>query len=151
MVNRLTITSPKSYDHVCKGCVLGKSHCLPFPNASHTHYEKMELIVVDLSGLMSVWTGKAYAFVVVEINSRLGTPGNQNWSCQNPKDSSREIRMTIWKEIKAVTHWCWEWMAQQGSGRLLQAKWHPTWNDCPLHTWTEWCHRTCHSNLLRNG
>jgi hypothetical protein len=74
MVNGLTITSPKSYDHICEGCVLGKSHCLPFPNASHTHYEKMELIIVDLSGSMSVatWTGKAYIFVVVEMNSQLG-------------------------------------------------------------------------------
>jgi hypothetical protein len=34
----------------------------------------MELVVVDLSGPMSVttWTGKAYAFVVVEMNSQLG-------------------------------------------------------------------------------
>jgi hypothetical protein len=74
MVKGLTISSPKSYDHVCEGCVLGKSHRLPFPKVSHTQYEKMELIVVDLSGPMSVktWTEKAYAFVVVEMNSRLG-------------------------------------------------------------------------------
>jgi hypothetical protein len=74
MVNGLTITSPKSYDHICKGCVLGKSHHLPFPNVSYTHYEKMELIVLDLSGPMSVatWTGKAYASVAVEMNSQLG-------------------------------------------------------------------------------
>jgi hypothetical protein len=74
MVNGLTITSPKSYDHICEGCVLGKSHRLPFPNASHTHYERMELVVVDLSRPMSVttWTGKAYMFVAVEMNSRLG-------------------------------------------------------------------------------
>jgi hypothetical protein len=74
LVNRLTITSPKSYDHVCEGCVLGKSHHLPFPNASHTHYEKMELIIVDLSGSMSVttWTGKVYVFFAVEMNSQLG-------------------------------------------------------------------------------
>jgi hypothetical protein len=54
--------------------VLRKSHCLPFPNASHTHYEKMELVVVDLSGPMSVttWTGKAYTFVAVEMNSGMG-------------------------------------------------------------------------------
>jgi hypothetical protein len=71
MVNGLTITSPKSYDHVCEGCMLGKSHRLPFPNASNTHYEKMELVVVDLSGPMSVttWTGKAYTLVAVEMNS----------------------------------------------------------------------------------
>jgi hypothetical protein len=74
MVNGLTITSPRYYDHICKGCMLGKSHRLPFPNASHTHYEKMELVVVDLSGPMSVttWTGKAYTFVAVEMNSRMG-------------------------------------------------------------------------------
>jgi hypothetical protein len=83
MVNGLTITSPKSYNHVCEGCVLGKSHCLPLPNASHTHYEKIELVVVDLSGpmLVATWTGKAYAFVAVEMNSQLGiwgTFGNQN-------------------------------------------------------------------------
>jgi hypothetical protein len=71
MVNGLTITSPKSYDHICEGCVLGKSHCLSFSNASHTHHEKMELLVVDLSRPMSVttWTGKAYTFVAVEMNS----------------------------------------------------------------------------------
>jgi hypothetical protein len=74
MVNGLTITSPKSYDHICEGCVLGKSHCLLFPNASHTHYETIELVIVDLSGPMSVttWTGKAYVFIAVEMNSRLG-------------------------------------------------------------------------------
>jgi hypothetical protein len=34
----------------------------------------MELLVVDLSGPMSVttWTGKAYTFVAVEMNSRMG-------------------------------------------------------------------------------
>jgi hypothetical protein len=74
MVNRHTITSCKFYDHVCEGCVLGKSHRLPFPNASHTHYEKVELVIVDLSGPMSVatWTGKAYVFIAVEMNSWLG-------------------------------------------------------------------------------
>jgi hypothetical protein len=74
MVNGLTITSPKSYDHVYEGCVLGKSHHLLFPNASHTHYEKMELIVVDLSGpmLVATWTGKAYVFIAVDMNSQLG-------------------------------------------------------------------------------
>jgi hypothetical protein len=34
----------------------------------------MELVIVDLSGPMSVttWTGKAYVFVAVEMNSQLG-------------------------------------------------------------------------------
>jgi hypothetical protein len=74
IVNGLTITSPKFYDHVCEGCMLGKSYHLLFSNASHTHYEKMELVIVDLSGPMSVttWTGKAYMFVTIEMNSQLG-------------------------------------------------------------------------------
>jgi hypothetical protein len=112
MVNGLTITSPKSYNHICEGCVLGKSHRLLFPNANHTHYEKMELIIVDLSGPMSVatWTGKACAFVAVEINSQLGigelletkTEASKTLKC------GHEIRMTLWKENTVVVHWCWE-------------------------------------------
>jgi hypothetical protein len=111
MVNGLTITSPKSYNHICEGCVSGKSHCLMFPNASHTHYEKMELIVVDLSGPMSVatWTGKAYAFIVVEMNSWLGIRELLETKAEAAKTikTGYEIRITIWKEIKAVTYWCW--------------------------------------------
>jgi hypothetical protein len=54
MVNWLTILSLKEYNHVCEGCVLGKSHHLPFPKASLTNYTPMELVVVDLTGPMSV-------------------------------------------------------------------------------------------------
>jgi hypothetical protein len=73
MVNGLTISSLKEYDYVCKGCVLGKSHCLPFPKASLTNYTPMELVVVDLTGSMSVkmWSGMSYAFIAVEMNSRM--------------------------------------------------------------------------------
>lgn len=64
----------KSYDHVCEGCVLGKSHRLPFPKASTTTYEKLELVVVDLTGPMSVetWTGMSYTLVAVEASCRFG-------------------------------------------------------------------------------
>ena len=70
LVTGLTISSPQTFDHVCEGCVLGKSHWLPFPKASTTPYEKMELIVVDLTGPMSVetWTGMSFALVAVEAN-----------------------------------------------------------------------------------
>jgi hypothetical protein len=47
MVDGLTISSPQTYDHVCKGSALGKSHQLLFPQAST---EKMELVVVNLTG-----------------------------------------------------------------------------------------------------
>jgi hypothetical protein len=71
MVNGLTLSSLKEYDHVCKGCVLGKSHCLPFPKTSLTNYTPMELVVVDLTGPMSVetWSGMSYAFIAIEMNS----------------------------------------------------------------------------------
>jgi hypothetical protein len=73
MVNGLTISSLKEYDHVCEGCVLGKSHRLPFPKASLTNYTPMELVVMDLTGPMSVemWSRMSYAFIAVEMNSRM--------------------------------------------------------------------------------
>ncbi len=73
MVKGLSITKLQEYDHVCEGCVLGKSHRLPFPKASETTYQPMDLIVVDLTGPMSVptWGGARYALVVVEASTRL--------------------------------------------------------------------------------
>ena len=74
MVSGLKISSPKTYDHVCEGCVVGKSHRLPFPKASTTTYEKMDLLVVDLTGPMSVetWSGMSYALVAIEASCRFG-------------------------------------------------------------------------------
>jgi hypothetical protein len=69
MVNGLTISSLKEYDHVCEGCVLGKSHCLPFPKASLTNYTPMELVVVDLTGPMSVKT-----LIIQTLNKPRNTP-----------------------------------------------------------------------------
>lgn len=68
LVQGLEITSMRDFDRVCEGCALGKSHRLPFPKRSHTTYEKMGLLVVDLTGPMSVptWTGMQYALVVME-------------------------------------------------------------------------------------
>ena len=72
LVSGLDIMSPKDYDHVCEGCILGKSHRLPFPKVSNTIYSKMELVVMDITGPMSVetWTGRAYAMVVIEASCR---------------------------------------------------------------------------------
>ena len=74
LVSGLDITSSKEYDHVCEGCVLGKSHRLPFPKTSSTVYSKMELVVMDITGPMSVetWTGCAYAMVVIEASCHFG-------------------------------------------------------------------------------
>jgi hypothetical protein len=73
MVNGLTISS-RNHDYVCEGCVLGKSHCLPFPEASQTTYKHMELIVIDLAGPMSIetWSGMSYVFMAMEVSTRMG-------------------------------------------------------------------------------
>ena len=72
MVNGLTLSDLKEYDHVCEGCALGKSHRLPIPGVSETKYEKMGLLAVDLTGPMAVvsWSGMLYALIVVEASSR---------------------------------------------------------------------------------
>jgi len=74
MVKGLTI-STQAFDRVCEGCVLGKSHRLPFPKISTTEYPMMGLLVVDLTGPMTVetWSGMSYALVVGEVSCRFGT------------------------------------------------------------------------------
>ena len=72
MVEGLSINSLHQYDHLCEGCALGKSHRLQFPKISTTKYELMDLIVLDLTGPMSVptWGGASYALVIVEVSCR---------------------------------------------------------------------------------
>jgi len=72
LVNGLEISIPREFDRICSGCVNAKSHRFPFPESSNTHYSKMELVVMDLTGPMSVptWDGFLYAFVVVEVSCR---------------------------------------------------------------------------------
>lgn len=74
LVKALTVTSLTEYDRVCEGCMLGKSHRLPFPKTSQTTYERGEVLVMDLSGPMSVetWTGMKYAFVALDAGTRKG-------------------------------------------------------------------------------
>ena len=71
-VNRLDLTVPDDYDHVCTGCAHGKSHQKPMLGTSNTKYSKMELVVVDLTGPISVptWDGYVYALVVIEVSCR---------------------------------------------------------------------------------
>ena len=72
MVKGLDITAPQDFDHLCSGCANEKSHRLPFPEASQSKYSKMELIVMDLTGPMSVptWDGFLYALVIIEVSCR---------------------------------------------------------------------------------
>ncbi|KAJ3569220.1 hypothetical protein NP233_g5191 [Leucocoprinus birnbaumii] len=72
MVKDLKLDAPLDYDHLCDGCMHGKSHKLPLPHASASMYSKMELLVMDLTGPMSVptWDGELYALVVLEVSCR---------------------------------------------------------------------------------
>ena len=74
MVVGLDISVPQKYDIVCEGCVLGKSHHLPFLHASQTTYKLMELLVTDLTGPISpaTWSGMEYALIVIEASCRKG-------------------------------------------------------------------------------
>ena len=70
MVVGLDISVPQKYDIVCEGCVLGKSHHLPFLHASQTTYKLMELLVTNLTGPISLatWSGIEYALIVIEVS-----------------------------------------------------------------------------------
>jgi len=72
LVKGLEISIPREFDHICSGCANGKSHRFPFSNSSSTHYTKMELVVMDITGPMSVptWNGFLYALVIVEVSCR---------------------------------------------------------------------------------
>ena len=128
MVDGLTISSPQTFDHVCEGCVLSKSHRLPFPKASTTPYEKMGLIVVDLTGPMSVetWTGMSFALVAVESSRRFGVG-----ELLKSKDEAAEALQ--WVIV----------MLERQSGKLLKK----------IHTdnGTEWDNKIIRQFCDRNG
>jgi len=69
-VNELDLMVPNDYDHVCTGCAYGKSYQKPMPSTSNTKYGKMKLVVMDLTGPISVptWDGYVYALVIVEVS-----------------------------------------------------------------------------------
>ena len=72
LVHGLEIMAPRKFDHLCSRCANGKSHRLPIPDSSMSRYSKMELLVMDLTGPMSVptWDGYLYALVIVEVSCR---------------------------------------------------------------------------------
>jgi len=55
-VNGLDLKAPNDFDHICTGCAHGKSHRKPLPGTSNTKYSKMKLVVMDLTGPVSVPT-----------------------------------------------------------------------------------------------
>jgi len=70
MVKRLTIKSPLAFDYLCSGCAHGKSYHLLLPKQSLMKYDCLELVVIDLTGSISVaiWDGHIYILVVVKAN-----------------------------------------------------------------------------------
>jgi len=69
-VHRLNVFAPKEFDHLYNRYANGKSHCLPLSGSSASQYSKMELLIMDLTRLMSVptWDGYLYVLVVVEVS-----------------------------------------------------------------------------------
>jgi len=70
VVKGLEIRAPKDFDQLCNVCANGKSHCSPMPETSASKYSKMELLVMDLTGPITVptWDGYQYALVVIEVS-----------------------------------------------------------------------------------
>jgi len=54
VVKGLDIYAPKNFNQLCNGCANGKSHCLPMPETSTSKYSKIELLVMDLTGPMTI-------------------------------------------------------------------------------------------------
>ena len=70
MVKGLELNSPLAFNHLCSGCMHGQSYKLPLLDLNSLSYSKMELVVVDLIGPMSIptWDGNLYALVAVEVS-----------------------------------------------------------------------------------
>jgi len=70
IVKGLEIYAPKEFDYLCNRCANEKSHCLLLPNLSTNQYSKIKLLVIDLTGPISIptWDRYLYALVVVEVS-----------------------------------------------------------------------------------
>jgi len=70
VVKGLEIHAPKDFDQLCNACANEKSHHSPMPETSASKYSKMELLVMDLTGPMTVptWDGYQYVLVVIEVS-----------------------------------------------------------------------------------
>ena len=68
-IHRLNVFAPKEFDHLCNRCANSKSHYLPLPGSSASQYSKIELLVMDLTGLMFVSTWDRYLYVLVVVEA----------------------------------------------------------------------------------
>jgi len=70
VVKGLEIYAPKEFDHLCNRCVNKKSYYLLLPNLSANQYSKIKLLVIDLTGPISMptWDRYLYTLVVVKVS-----------------------------------------------------------------------------------
>ena len=59
IVKELTIEFSLAFDHLCSSCAYRESYQLPLFKQSSTKYDKIELVVIDLTSPISVtiWDG----------------------------------------------------------------------------------------------
>ena len=70
MVKELELNLPLVFNYLCSSYMYGKSHKLLLPDSNSLSYLKMELVVMDLTGLMFVlmWDSNLYTLVAVEVS-----------------------------------------------------------------------------------
>ena len=91
-INGLDLIASNNYDHICTGYTHGKSHRKPMPRISKTKYSKIELVVMDLIGPISVptWDGYVYALVIVEVSCQY-TVGHLLKSKEKARGAVRDV------------------------------------------------------------
>jgi len=69
-VNRLDLTVPDDYNHICTRYAHGKSYRKSMPGTSKTKYGKIELVIIDLTGpiLVLIWDDYVYTLIVIEVS-----------------------------------------------------------------------------------
>lgn len=72
LITGIKIKLPQEFDRLCSSCAEGKAMRPPLPDTSKTQYDLNELLVMDITGPMSVitWDGNHYAMVTVEASKR---------------------------------------------------------------------------------
>ena len=69
-VYRLNVFVLKEFDHLCNEYTNDKFYYLPLSGSSTSQYSKIELLVIDLTGPISVptWDRYLYTLVVVKVS-----------------------------------------------------------------------------------
>ena len=96
IVKELELNSPLAFNHLCSGCIHSKFYKLLLSDSSSLSYSKMELVVMDLTGPMSIltWDSNLYALVTVEM-SYVRRSSHQDGSLQNRLRDEWTCGMTL--------------------------------------------------------